>query len=171
MLLGSPPDMVHSRKSHKTHLSTQSPEALSTTPALIPGYHPCFSGFQVQGSATSPAGMVLFIRRSAENMTLQIIVSYFYPLCKYFEFFYTSPDTNKSNARLQIPNHVKFFPYADPGETSEKTQLMLCLLSDKFTENYTQTVKQAADSKSQYAPAEAAYRLLYCPIFPNGSVL
>ena len=27
--------------------------------ALVSGYHPCYSGFQVQGSAASPAGMAL----------------------------------------------------------------------------------------------------------------
>ncbi|MBQ8716856.1 MAG: hypothetical protein IJY43_03285, partial [Clostridia bacterium] len=27
---------------------------------LKEGIHPCYSGFQVQGSATSPAGMALF---------------------------------------------------------------------------------------------------------------
>ena len=61
MLLGSPPDMVHSHQLHKTHPSTHGwYGADHTKPTLIRGNHPCCSGLQVQGTAISPAGMAWF---------------------------------------------------------------------------------------------------------------
>ncbi len=61
MLLGHPPDMVHSSQLRKTHPSTQAAcDADCTERALKNGNHPCYSGFQVQGTATAPASMVLF---------------------------------------------------------------------------------------------------------------
>jgi len=61
MLLGSPPDMVHSRSLRETRPSTYIKIGTDrTNPALGKGNHPCFSGLQVQGTADSPAGMVFF---------------------------------------------------------------------------------------------------------------
>ena len=58
MLLGSPPDMVHSHQLHKTHPSTRGEYGADHTKShLIRGNHPCCSGLQVQGTANSPAGM------------------------------------------------------------------------------------------------------------------
>ena len=60
MLLGPPSDMVHSSQLRKTRLSTQRVRLIHKGLALDCGIHPCCSGFQVQGSAKSPAGMALF---------------------------------------------------------------------------------------------------------------
>ena len=60
MLLGPPSDMVHSSQLRKTRLSTQRIGLIRKGSALKCGIHPCCSGFQVQGSAKSPAGMALF---------------------------------------------------------------------------------------------------------------
>ena len=61
MLLGSPPDMVHSRPLRETRPSTYIKIGTDrTNPALNRGNHPCCSGLQVQGTADSPAGMVFF---------------------------------------------------------------------------------------------------------------
>ena len=58
MLLGSPPDMIHSLTLRKTHSSTQTTDGADyTKTALKGGIDPCYSGFQVQGTATAPAGM------------------------------------------------------------------------------------------------------------------
>ena len=60
MLLGSPPDMVHNSRLRKTHSSTQQVRLSRFELTLKKGIHPCCSGFQVQGSANSPASMALF---------------------------------------------------------------------------------------------------------------
>ena len=60
MLLGSPPDMVHSSRLRKTRSSTQQPRLTRKSSFLKRGFHPCCSGFQVQGPAKSPAGMASF---------------------------------------------------------------------------------------------------------------
>ena len=60
MLLGPPSDMVHSSQLRKTRLSTQRVRLIHKGLALKCGIHPCCSGFQVQGSAKSPAGMASF---------------------------------------------------------------------------------------------------------------
>ncbi len=60
MLLGSPPDMVHRRELRGTHFSTALQRRGDTNLALIPAYHPCWSGLQVQGTANSPDSMVIF---------------------------------------------------------------------------------------------------------------
>ena len=58
MLLGSPPDMVHSLTLRKTHPSTQRNDGAGYTGAALgSGIDPCYSGFQVQGTATAPTGM------------------------------------------------------------------------------------------------------------------
>ena len=59
--------------------------------ALRWGIHPCCSGFQVQGSAKSPAGMALF--RSPRLRYFNIITD-FQLLCKYFldfSFYFIFP--------------------------------------------------------------------------------
>ena len=60
MLLGSPPDMVRGFRLRKTHSSTQATRLTRKRSFLKRGIHPCYSGFQVQGSAKSPAGMASF---------------------------------------------------------------------------------------------------------------
>ena len=60
MLLGSPPDMVHNPQLRKTHSSTQQARLIHKSSILKKGMNPCCSGFQVQGTANSPAGMALF---------------------------------------------------------------------------------------------------------------
>ena len=60
MLLGSPPDMVHGSRLRKTRSSTQKLRLIRKSSFLKRGIHPCCSGFQVQGSAMSPAGMASF---------------------------------------------------------------------------------------------------------------
>ena len=60
MLLGSPPDMVHGFRLRKTHFSTRKRRFIRKSLFLKRGIHPCCSGFQVQGSANSPAGMASF---------------------------------------------------------------------------------------------------------------
>ena len=60
MLLGPPSDMVHSSQLRKTRLSTQRIGLIRKESALMCGIYPCCSGFQVQGSAKSPAGMASF---------------------------------------------------------------------------------------------------------------
>ena len=60
MLLGSPPDMVHNSRLRKTRSSTQQARLSRFELILKKGIHPCCSGFQVQGSANSPACMALF---------------------------------------------------------------------------------------------------------------
>ncbi len=59
MLLGSPPDMVHNFRLRKTHASTRVlPRRQHKRQPQI-RHHPCYSGFQVQGTATAPASMIL----------------------------------------------------------------------------------------------------------------
>ena len=60
MLLGSPPDMVHSFQLRKTHSSTQRMCFFRKRSILKKGIYPCYSGFQVQGTATAPTGMASF---------------------------------------------------------------------------------------------------------------
>ena len=60
MLLGLPPDMVHSPRLRKTHPSSRAAYGADYTErALKYGNHPCYSGFQVQGTATTPASMAI----------------------------------------------------------------------------------------------------------------
>ena len=60
MLLGHPPDMVHSPQLRKTHPSTRAAYGADYTEEVLKyGNHPCYSGFQVQGTATAPASMAL----------------------------------------------------------------------------------------------------------------
>ena len=61
MLLGSPSDMVRGHRLRKTHSSTQKKTRRTALPqSSKKGSTPAYSGFQVQGPATPPAGMALF---------------------------------------------------------------------------------------------------------------
>ena len=60
MLLDSSPDMVHGSALRKTHSSTQEKQLIPKRSILRRGINPCYSGFQVQGAADSPAGMACF---------------------------------------------------------------------------------------------------------------
>ena len=78
MLLGLPPDMVHSPRLRKTHPSSRTAYGADYTErALKYGNHPCYSGFQVQGTATAPASMVI----STPWNTVYSITDIFY-ICK-----------------------------------------------------------------------------------------
>ena len=60
MLLGSPPDMVHSRQLRwDPSFNTEKCDTDRTRPNLQTGSHPCYSGFQEEEAATLPAGMIL----------------------------------------------------------------------------------------------------------------
>lgn len=61
VLLCSQPDTVHGDLLRKTQTST--PLMMGSPAGSIPqtGYHPCYSGFQVQGAATSPAARTFII--------------------------------------------------------------------------------------------------------------
>ena len=80
MLLGSPPDMIHSFRLRKTHFSTQRQRFIRQGSSLRRGIHPCYSGFQVQGSATPPAGMASFY----SLIPYVSIIPDFFPFCKRF---------------------------------------------------------------------------------------
>ena len=78
MLLGLPPDMVHSPQLRKTHPSSRAAYGADYTErALKNGNHPCYSGFQVQGTATTPASMAI----SEPWNTANSIANFFY-ICK-----------------------------------------------------------------------------------------
>ena len=76
MLLGSPPDMVHSSRLRKTRSSTQKLRLIRKSSFLKRGIHPCCSGFQVQGSAASPAGMALFNSTALFINTFEYFIYY-----------------------------------------------------------------------------------------------
>jgi len=90
MLLGPPPDMVHSARLRRTHPSTCRKRLYHRNFALKNGINPCYSGFQVQGPATSPVSM-------ASNY----IITDFHPFCNsflkftFFDFL-TAQDSPKS---------------------------------------------------------------------------
>jgi len=69
MLLGSPPDMVHSFTLRKTGSSTPSAcgRRYITKPGV--GIHPCCSGLQVQGTAISPTSAAL-PRRAVQSESI-----------------------------------------------------------------------------------------------------
>jgi len=61
MLLGSPPDMVHSPPLRSTNRSLpQMPSQTWGTVSLVPGIPPCCSGLQVQGTAAAPSSAALY---------------------------------------------------------------------------------------------------------------
>ena len=84
MLLGSPPDMVHNSRLRKTHSSTQQARLSRFELILKKGIHPCCSGFQVQGSANSPASMALFYSSLLYLYQDPYIITDFLDFCKCF---------------------------------------------------------------------------------------
>ena len=59
VLLHSCPDTVHETLLRKTQTSTLLTRGSPAKPASEAGYHPCWSGLQVQGTAISPAARKL----------------------------------------------------------------------------------------------------------------
>ena len=88
MLLGSPPDMVHNSQLRKTHSSTQQARLSRFELILKKGIPPCCSGFQVQGSANSPASMALFYSSLLYLYQDPYIITDFLDFCKCFFDFY-----------------------------------------------------------------------------------
>ena len=86
MLLGSPPDMVHSCFLRKTHPSTLSikPQTTHNQPSNGEIYL-CWSGLQIQGTADSPAGMTQF------HVLLQYIITDYLLFCKRYSVIFLPP--------------------------------------------------------------------------------
>ena len=61
VLLRSRPDTVHGFSSRKTQISTPHTRGGFTRPMPLAQHHPCYSGLQVQGTATTPAAQVHII--------------------------------------------------------------------------------------------------------------
>ncbi len=61
MLLRSRPDMVRRFLLRKTQISTSSKPGSNDKQVPATEHHPCYSGFQVQGAANSPAAWTLII--------------------------------------------------------------------------------------------------------------
>lgn len=61
MLLGSPPDTVHEFSLRKTKTSTPHTLGSFAIDLSETEHHPCYSGLQVQGTATTPAAQVHII--------------------------------------------------------------------------------------------------------------
>ena len=61
VLLRSRPDTVHGFPSRKTQISTPHTRGGFTKPMPSAQHHPCYSGLQVQGTATTPAARVYII--------------------------------------------------------------------------------------------------------------
>ncbi len=80
MLLDPSPDMVHGSALRKTHSSTQEKQLIPKRSILRRGINPCYSGFQVQGAADSPAGMACLHGRKKGFTAL--IIAYFRLNCK-----------------------------------------------------------------------------------------
>ena len=59
MLLGSPPDTVHSAALRRTDLSSPLTDNYRNKKPPGAGIHPCYSGLQVQGTAISPTSAVV----------------------------------------------------------------------------------------------------------------
>ena len=68
MLLGSPPDMVHSSELRRTRSSTHKYRLRPRRISPRSGNAPPLSGSRVQGTANSPAGMALFHSRSLKQV-------------------------------------------------------------------------------------------------------
>ena len=69
VLLRSRPDTVHGFSSRKTQISTPHTRGGFTRPMPSAQHHPCYSGLQVQGTATTPAARVILYRVSREKST------------------------------------------------------------------------------------------------------
>ena len=63
VLLHSWPDTIHSALLRKTRISTRTLKGGYITNSPSAGYHPCYSGFQVQGTAASPAAQFVLYTR------------------------------------------------------------------------------------------------------------
>ncbi len=61
MLLRSRPDMVRRFLLRKTQISTSFKPGSNVKQVPATEHHPCYSGFQVQGAANSPAAWTLII--------------------------------------------------------------------------------------------------------------
>ena len=86
MLLGSPPDMIHGFRSHRTHPSTHIPRCRPHKKHPQRRHHPCYSGFQVQDTAATPASMVLSGHRTLHiyyNRPLPLMQEQIQKICKF----------------------------------------------------------------------------------------
>ena len=86
MLLGSPPDMIHGFRSHRTHPSTHIPRCGPHKKHPQRRHHPCYSGFQVQDTAATPASMVLSGHRTLHiyyNRPLPLMQEQIQKICKF----------------------------------------------------------------------------------------
>ena len=118
MLLGSPPDMVHSIRLRKTHPSLKvNCKADHTSQNLIKGNHPCCSGLQVQGTADAPAGMALFhillykitAKYREDGIWHNILYQNFWIFARgnaYFFIKFTSPKQLFAKTSFQFPDNM-----------------------------------------------------------------
>ena len=83
VLLHSCPDTVHEALLRKTRTSTLLTRGSPARPASEAGYHPCWSGLQVQGTAISPAA------RKTYGLVLKRVYSGISGLsrCSFFSLF------------------------------------------------------------------------------------
>ena len=83
VLLHSCPDTVHEALLRKTRTSTLLTRGSPAKPASGAGYHPCWSGLQVQGTAISPAA------RKTYGLVLKRVYSGISGLsrCSFFSLF------------------------------------------------------------------------------------
>ena len=70
VLLHSWPDTVHSALLRKTRVSTHTLPGCCLTRSPSAGYHPCYSGFQVQGAATSPAAQFEYTQGGRKSLVI-----------------------------------------------------------------------------------------------------
>ena len=68
VLLRSRPDTVHGFSSRKTQISTPHTRGGFTRPMPSAQHHPCYSGLQVQGTATTPAARVYIITENGRKV-------------------------------------------------------------------------------------------------------
>jgi len=92
MLLGPPPDMVHSARLRRTHPSTCRKRLYHRNFALKNGINPCYSGFQVQGPATSPVSMASTHIITDFLLFCNTFFKFTYPSSQYFDQFKNRPD-------------------------------------------------------------------------------
>ena len=70
VLLHSWPDTVHGALLRKTRVSTHTTPGCCLTRSPSTGYHPCYSGFQVQGAATSPAAQFEYTQGGRKSLVI-----------------------------------------------------------------------------------------------------
>ena len=68
VLLRSRPDTVHGFPSRKTQISTPHTRGGFTKSMPSAQHHPCYSGLQVQGTATTPAARVYIITENGRKV-------------------------------------------------------------------------------------------------------